>query len=244
MLKKIVETLSISLCTVTLVVAMSFTAIAKPKNLSKNIKVGDIVYFGKYEQDGNTKDGKEKIEWQVLEKKGGKVLLISKKILAVQPYNKEFKDITWEECSLRKWLNKDFMKNAFSSDERKKIQKSKIKTKDNQVYKTEGGEDTVDKVFLLSIDEEYKYFNTGEERKAEITNYGIRRLAKVLKRKEENIKKEYFSKDNNWRYWLRSPGYIQGFAAYVNSDGSVSEYGDIVYLANVGFRPAMWVNPN
>ena len=127
MLKKTIKTLAISLSAAALITAIPFTATAKPKELSKSVKVGDIVYFGKYEQDGNTKNGKEKIEWQVLEKKGNKALLISKKVLDVQPDNKEFKDITWEKCTLRKWINKDFIKEAFNAKESKKIQNSKIK---------------------------------------------------------------------------------------------------------------------
>ena len=242
MLKKTIKTLAISLSAAALITAIPFAATAKPKELSKSVKVGDIVYFGKYEQDGNTKNGKEKIEWQVLEKKGNKALLISKKVLDVQPDNKEFKDITWEKCTLRKWINKDFIKEAFNAKESKKIQNSKIKNKDNKEYKTKGGKDTTDKVFLLSIDEAYKYYKTDEKRKAEITNYGIKRIAKVSGETEKDVKKEYFSEDNNWYYWLRSPGYYQHDAANVYFDGSVNGFGNLVYIDDIGVRPALWVN--
>ena len=125
---KLLKKAALMLGAVLLATSIPVSTQAKPKELSKSINAGDTVYFGKYEQDGNTKNGKEKIEWQVLEKKGNKALLISKKVLDVQPYNKEKKDITWEKCTLRKWLNKDFIKESFNSKESKKIQNSKKQT--------------------------------------------------------------------------------------------------------------------
>ena len=209
-----------------------------------NIQVGDTVYFGKYEQDGNTKNGKERIEWQVLEKKGNKALLISKKVLDIQPYNKDFKDITWEKCTLRKWLNKDFMKAAFSSKESKKIQNSKIENKDNKTedWHTKGGKDTIDKIFLLSIDEANKYYKTEEKRKAEITDYGIKKIAKISGNTEKNIKENWLGEGKNMWYWLRSPGDDQHYAACVDDGGTVSVSGVDVDSDSDGVRPALWVN--
>jgi len=239
---KLLKKAALMLGAVLLVTSFQLSVQAKTKVLSKSVKAGDIVYFGKYEQDGNTKNGKEKIEWQILEKKGNKALLISKKVLYVQPYNKEYKDITWGKCTLRKWINKDFIKAAFNSKESKKIQNSKIKNKDNKEYKTKGGKDTTDKVFLLSIDEAYKYYKKDEKRKAEITNYGIKRIAKMEGRTEKYIKKEWFGENKNIWYWLRSPGDYQDFVAYVLNSGSVGEDGNGVLCGNGGVRPALWVN--
>ena len=69
----------------------------------KIAEVGDIVYFGAYEQDNNTSNGKEDIEWIVLAKENGKVLVISKYALDCQEYNSTYTDVTWEACSLRTW---------------------------------------------------------------------------------------------------------------------------------------------
>ena len=245
MIKKIIKTLTISICAAALVTAMPFTVTAKPKNLSKSVNVEDTVYFGKYEQDGNTKNGKEEIEWQVLEKKGNKALLISKKVLDVQPYNKEFKDITWAKCTLRKWLNKDFMKAAFNDKEIKKIQKYK---RNNKEYRTKGGKYIIDKVFPLSGDEAAKYCKTDEKRKAEITNYGIKRIAKVLGKTEKKIREEleWFSESKNVRvrYWLRSPGFLLNSAAIIDYDGLTYEGGEYIHNGTLGVRPALWVNLN
>lgn len=247
MFKKFIKKAALMLGAVLLATSIPVSTQAKPKELSKSVEAGDTVYFGKYEQDGNDDNGKEKIEWQVLDKKGNKALLISKKVLDVQPYNKEYKDITWEKCILRKWINKDFIKEAFNDKESKKIQNSKIKNKDN-IFKgedgwhTKGGKDTTDKVFLLSIDEAKKYYKTDEKRKAEITDYGIKRMAKVLGKTEKDIKEEWLGENNNCDYWLRSPGGSQDYAANVYSDGSVLEGGYGVYNDDCGVRPALWVN--
>ena len=82
------------------------------KFLLKNSKVGDIVYFGTYEQDNDTSNGKEDIEWLVLAKKGNRILVISDKALDRQPYNSSRTRVTWETCTLRKWLNNDFINAA------------------------------------------------------------------------------------------------------------------------------------
>ena len=67
--------------------------------------IGAVVTFGAYEQDNNTSNGKEKIEWIVLATEGDKSLVISKYILDCQPYNTSRAEVTWEICTLRTWLN-------------------------------------------------------------------------------------------------------------------------------------------
>ena len=88
---------------------------------SSSVAVGDICYFGAYEQDNDLTNGKEPIEWLVLDVQGDKALLLSKYGLDAKPYNTTYADVTWETCTLRKWLNDDFLKTAFSEDEQKAI---------------------------------------------------------------------------------------------------------------------------
>ena len=125
---------------------------------TSSVKVGDIIKFGSYEQDANTSNGKEAIEWQVLDKKDGKLLVISKYALDYQPFNTTNDTVTWEDCSLRSWLNQRFINAAFTSEEKKKIQTTKVVNEDNPYWGSDGGNDTQDKVFLLSISEAAKYF--------------------------------------------------------------------------------------
>ena len=80
----------------------------KVENQSFKYRPGDIITFGKYEQDNKKSNGKEDIEWIVLAREGNKVLVLSRYALASKPYNNKKTDVTWETCSLRKWLDKDF----------------------------------------------------------------------------------------------------------------------------------------
>lgn len=120
--------------------------------------VGDIVYFGSYEQDNDTANGTEPVEWYVLDKADGEVTLLSVYLLAREPYNKENTNITWEDCTLRSWLNDEFYNETFSEKEQAAIVNTDVVNEDNPFWDTEGGSDTVDKVWLLSLGEVEKYF--------------------------------------------------------------------------------------
>ena len=121
-------------------------------------EVGSTVRFGKYEQDNNTLNGKEPVEWVVLEKNGSALLVISKNALEGKAYNNANADTTWESSSLRTWLNSDFLDTAFSNAELEHIAPTAISAETNPEYDTDSGTDTQDKVFLLSISEAQMYF--------------------------------------------------------------------------------------
>lgn len=174
------------------------------------LRLGDTISFGKYKD--------REIEWIILdEKEDGSKLLLSKNILLNKEYNNEFTSVTWEICTLRNWLNNDFYKEAFSTSEQSKIQTTKVINKDNEEWRTEGGKDTEDKIFILSVEEEYKYFNSYKKRVAR----GLDNFSDI--------------------YWLRSPGIDTDSVAYVNSDGNIEEDG-YIDCGILGVRPALWVN--
>lgn len=167
----------------------------------KNAKVGDIVYFGTYEQDNDTSNGKENIEWRVLAKENSRVLVISDKALDCQPYNSSYtEEVTWENCSLRKWLNGTFLNKAFSPEEQAQIQNTTVSADNNPQYSTNPGNATTDKVFLLSINEVEKYFNSDEARKCAPTAY-----AKAQGASTSDTFKTPSGAATCW-WWLRSPG--------------------------------------
>ena len=95
----------------------------------------------------------------------GKILAVSLYSLDCIPYNEEFTEVTWEDCSLRKWLNEDFYNAAFSISEKNLIPVVTLENDDHPMLHTDGGNDTEDKVFCLSLEETEKYF--GEYDKAE-----------------------------------------------------------------------------
>ena len=203
---------------------------------TKNAKVGDIVYFGTYEQDNDTSNGKENIEWRVLAKENNRVLVISDKALDCQPYNSSYtEEVTWENCSLRKWLNGTFLNKAFSTEEQAQIQNTTVSADNNPQYSTNPGNATTDKVFLLSINEVEKYFNSDEARKCAPTAY-----AKAQGASTSDTYKTPSGAATCW-WWLRSPGDDQSSAAYVYFGGDVFELGNYVFSGLNAVRPAMWI---
>lgn len=202
----------------------------------KIAEVGDAVYFGAYEQDNNTSNGKEDVEWIVLAKENEKALVISKHALDCQQYNTSYTDVTWETCPLRKWMNGTFLNNAFSTEEQAQIQNTTVSADKNPEYNTNPGNATTDKVFLLSINEVEKYFNSDEARKCAPTAY-----AKTQGAYTSDSNKTASGAATCW-WWLRSPGGTQDSAATVHADGSVGCGGDYVDCDIDAVRPALWIN--
>lgn len=201
----------------------------KPLLLAK-ANPGDTVFFGAYEQDNNTSNGKEDVEWLVLEVKDGKALVVSKYALDCKQYNTSNTNVTWETCTLRKWLNTDFINSAFSSDEKAKIPTVTVSADENPDYSTNPGNATQDQVFLLSITEANKYFGSDSARQCKPTDYAFANGAYVN------------SVNGNCWWWLRSPGVTQDSAAYVHSSGDVYEPGSDVDIGTSAVRPAMWIS--
>ena len=184
--------------------------------ISPEVKVGDIIRFGRYEQDNDLSNGAEEIEWRVLAIEGDTALVVSVMGLDAKPYNEKGADITWEDCTLRSWLNEDFYHTAFNEAERAKIERKHVVNEDNSDYSTKGGNDTEDDVFLLSIAEAERYFRDSEDRKMKTTKYAIANGAWTN------------SGNGNAYWWLRSSGNFQYKAAVVDSFGDIDDYGGIV----------------
>ena len=187
--------------------------------------VGGIVTFGTYGDD---------IEWIVLDTEENRSLLISRYGLCLQAYNRD-EPITWENCSLRKWLNETLFFDIFSDEEQKAILKTSVdnrQSQGNSGWNSKGGNNTTDQIFLLSYAEARKYFHSDSERKC---------LDPTVNSKW-NYNNDY-DKATNWEgyccWWLRSPGYSQYTAAYVSPDGSLEQ--NRTY-AHYYVRPAFWIN--
>ena len=223
------------------------------------VNVGDTVSFGTYEQDGDASNGKEAIEWTVLAVDGSKALLVSNYALTCRTYNDEFKNITWDDCSLRDWLNNEFYAAAFTSAEQAQIQSVKLENADNRWSDTKGCDDTKDSVFLLSLEEIMEYYNLTED---DIDNRLVVDALKVpytaVAQEEydraaadwgyneddfEHLTDEYSSTSDepySW-WWLRSVGGSNLHAATVLQDGFVRYFGYYVDYTFGAVRPAVWV---
>ena len=210
--------------------------ISEKTEFLKSVEVGDTVTFGTYEQDDNISNGKEDIEWLVLAKEENKIFVISDKALDCKLYDTSYTSVTWETCSLRAWLNNDFFNTAFDAAEKKMIMNTKVSADKNPEYDTDPGNETTDKLFLLSISEVTEYFDDDESRKCVPTAYAKARGAYT-----SNRNKTVSGEETCW-WWLRSPGDIQSTVAFINYDGSVYKFGSSAYRNyDDAVRPAMWI---
>lgn len=195
--------------------------------IAKTKGVGDEVILGTWEQDGNEENGRENIEWLVLEKRDNRMLLISDKCLAHKEYNSADSDVTWETCSLRKWMNSEFINSIFNAKEKEIIQETYLPADKNPRFDTDPGNATTDRLFLLSVPEVEKYFPSDDAK-------DCRAIGSV-------------SSYNYVGWWLRTPGYDQSSAMYVGAVFNkidyigVAAYDNIIGLP-ICVRPAMWIS--
>ena len=202
-----------------------YTILTNIDNWNKN---GDVIIENtKYHKTEKDYFKYEPIKWRILQSENGEAFLLSDVILDKQLYNENDKYVTWEKSSLRAWLNKKFINTAFSDEEKEKINITEIINQDNPVYGTEGGNNTFDKIFLLSLSE------VSEQQDGE--KYGF------LDDEIRGCGKSDFSKTGSW-WWLRSPGYDSGYAAGVYDYGWVYRYGHDVGSSDDGVRPALHLN--
>lgn len=216
----------------------------------------DCIYFGNYWQNDTNGDGtadkndeKEPIKWRVLSVDGDNAFLLADCNLDAKPYNEEYTDITWEFCTLRSWLNgygedsnacgtdyssDNFIDAAFSPSEQTAIFDTVVVNEDHPYYRTEGGNDTTDKVYLLSIAE------------ASNVTYGFSETFNTESKTRVSTNTAYvaeyssISSTGSADLWsLRSPGAWSDDAARVRTDGS-GLHGDVDIKRAV--RPTLHLN--
>jgi hypothetical protein len=174
----------------------------------KESKFGNTVTFGHFD-DAN--------EWIVLDEKENKLLLLSKYAICQRAYNDTLENVTWSTCTLRNWLNTEYLTHAFSTGELELIADTHVINVNNSEYGTPGGEDTTDKVFLLSMEEVEKYFEKNDPRVAATLTDGTSVL-----------------------WWLRAFGGEMGYTELVLFP--LEFIGSFVNYPDGGVRPAMWID--
>ena len=203
------------------------------------------IFYGSYEQtsSGNNSFNKDPIKWRVLQNANGQLFVLSDQILDFRKYetNRNVTSITWAQSNIRSWLNGNtdykFLHDAFCDLEKQAIEDTNVVNQDNPLHGTNGGNDTTDKIFLLSIDDilntEYGFSGTlaagtAQTRVATDTAYTAYKSATQTVGIHEGT-------SDFW--WLRSPGQDSICAALI---GSLGEYLDnhSAKLLN-GIRPAM-----
>ena len=211
------------------------TATPRPRDIPPKLDspVGSIITFGHYEQDGDLSNGPEPIEWRVLDVHGDQALVLSLFGLDAQPYHSTRKEITWEQCSLRAWMNDEFLNSAFTRDEHASIIPMLVINDRSQTsrgeFSADSGRNTIDQIFALSYAEFVKYFPDAEDERCQATDYAMQLRGLDL---TDSQKRECW-------WWPRNPSY----------DGKLAEFiymGDIPAGGSVNdlnfIRPAMWIN--
>lgn len=198
--------------------------------------IGDTVTFGIFEQDYNFYNGAEPIEWVVLDSfSDGSLLLLSKYALTSKPYNAPtFEDATWEQCTLRAWLNGPFYDEAFSETEKAQIIATPLVNENNPNTDTDSGNDTEDRVFLLSSGEVNVYLKTDADRQCTPTDYAIAQSINC---------NTIDTKVSISPWWTRSIGTEPYLAQYVQFlYGKYGIYDLNNHYTGIGVRPAIRIH--
>jgi hypothetical protein len=185
---------------------------------------GDTITFG-----NNT--------WRVLDPQAGRTLVITEEILELRWYHNKFIDITWADCAVRNYLNTTFY-NTFNPAEQSRIIPVTNCNPDNPWFTTNGGADTVDRIFLLSLEEVCGYFGNSADK---LRNRGKQRWS--IDDENNSLRQSKYNGEFHW-WRLRSPGYYARTSASVNSNGYVYVRGNGVYGSprdGGGVRPALWI---
>ncbi|MDR2590468.1 MAG: DUF6273 domain-containing protein [Oscillospiraceae bacterium] len=173
-------------------------------NALENLNIGDIIDFGD-------------LRWRVLTIEADRALIITEEVIEYREYHTALEYIVWDHSTIRSYLNNEFL-NSFNTTNQNRIIEANVINSDNPEYGTPGGNNTIDKIFLLSIDEVLTYFADDSTRVAFNSN-GV---------------------PSWWR--LRSPGKTSYDAAFVDDEGFVFIDGDFVFYNDSGIRPALWLS--
>lgn len=226
----------------------------------KDAKIGDIVQMGTYEQDGDA-ETEDPICWDVLDKDGDAVLLISHDVIAYQRFSDSRKCVIWEDSEIRTWLNQEFYAEAFDETEQASIRETTLENPSTvgfaahvdpsgDVQVRESRPDTKDKIFLLSWKEAEQYYGN---RLTDASGLGRRPSRAVLQKRKaiftdliiEELPAMYpYSRhlpDGTERlsWMLRSTGMKDYTILVIGYEGKWDQdYPD----SYNGVRPVMWVN--
>lgn len=204
-------------------------ALPPAKAVDDRFQVGCKVTFGRYIQSVSEEGGSEPetLSWVVLAREGSQALLMTEQAIACRPFHSVLKGITWKDSALRTWLNSAFIADAFDESEAGAIVSRTVRTPCHPLHGTDGGDDAIDKAFVLSQQEAMQYLPEAESRKALATAASAANGVWV-------------NKDGQCWWWLRNAGKTASRASVVCSTGDFFFYS--VHNAETGVRPALWVD--
>jgi len=201
--------------------------------LPSDVKAGDEVQFGAYEQDNNALNGAEAIDWIVLEVKDGKALLLSRYILDVSYFYPDEASFYWSNSTVRQFFEGEFADRAFTDEEKAKMTLTNVKILQNDYYEdlpTDEGADA--RIFILSIEELVSYL--GED--------GLKAAATEYAKNREGTGLNLPVLGDGASYWVRNYGCSFKAVGTITVDGEYDPYGAFWWVGcSRGLRPAMWI---
>lgn len=190
---------------------------------------GDIFTLGSTEQDNNFGNGDEPIEWRVLDIRNDSALVLAEHGLAYRQFDDKLSK-TWAESDLRAWLNGEFLHDIFTADEQAYMIETVVKTPNHPEHGTNGGADSINTLFCLSMQEVEKHLPYEYDRTCTPTDYAMRDRFGA------------FTDDAAaYRWWLRTPGSDDDFMVVVKQAGAFTSMGAPLINDDVMVRPAFWI---
>jgi len=214
----------------------------------ENVKIGSSISFA----------GRD---WRVLDLKDGNALVLSEQIVVLKPYLDRFDMVTWTNSSMRSYLNNTYLNNEFTSEEKARLIETR-NTTENPWFPEMGKATSIDKVFLLSIEEVVQYLGDSGDlenrkfKKPVDDHYVEDEMGRFLSDQYDSKRETKTENGRPCEWWLRSNTLVTGHATYIRSDGAISIVGlgslitnsgayitpgrDVRYIP-AGVRPAMWI---
>ena len=193
---------------------------------NRSFSAGDVIVFGRYEQDGNPDNGPEPVEWIVLDTAEEKVLLLSRLCLETRKFHHAKVTVRWEGCDLRRWMNVDMLDMLFNEEEQAALLETPLQALKHPRFHTDPGRDTVDRLFLLSYQEAELYFPEKADRMAYATPYAVSQGAFLN------------GKTGTCGWWTRTTGHSPDDECRISSEGKFVNYA--VNYRKDTVRPALW----
>ncbi len=185
----------------------------------------------------------ERIKWRVLKNDGSTLFLVADRGLDCKDYHDPGRSITWENCTLRNWLNGTFYNTAFSKAEQGVVMSQDVVNEDNPDYNTEGGNNTIDKVFLLSIGEVTDHcYGFCEDFNVYSTSRWMQPSNFASAVGTDTYIGNFPGSNTKCDWLLRSPGRMVDDVAAVCYDGEVISSGVYVYDNSSAVVPALHIN--
>lgn len=201
-------------------------------NWISSMEIGDVVEYGVFEQDNDRKTTDEPISWQVIEKQGASVLLLSDDILTYRPFHTDYsakRNTKWEQTDTYKWLNVDFFFSAFSNEEQSLVLLNNPSCHANVFLLSQKEADSLNRSVLEAYNTKYATAQSGD---APSRYWALRTFI--------NVEPKYDGAQVLWINKYGDPPF--GTRGESLEDYELLRHGTPCNLRSVGIRPAIWVS--